>query len=389
MQPFVFKTVAGLMVGAGIVKQIAAETARLGRHAFLVTGRSTRRAENLRRDLVAGDIVCTLYQVTREPDLESVSTGARTARQAKCDVVIGIGGGSVMDTAKAIAALITNQRPLLDYLEVIGKARPLDREPVPCIAVPTTAGTGSEVTRNAVIRSPQHRVKVSLRSPGMLPDLALVDPELTLSLPPELTAATGFDALTQLIEAFVSIRANPLTDGFCREGLARCARALKTVYHQGDNLAARTDMAIASLFSGLALANAGLGAVHGIAGPLGGLRTAPHGAVCARLLPVVTAANIAELEKTAPKSPFLARYQETARLLTGNREAGPRDGTAWLRATMRELNIPLLTHWGLTSAEKTDLAESALRASSMRGNPVRLDRQALEDIISKALHGDD
>jgi len=389
MQPFEFKTAARLVFGAGTAEHIAKETAQLGRHALLVTGGAASRTAKLRQDLTARDIACTVYQVSREPDLELVSVGAQVARDKTCDVVIGIGGGSVMDAAKAIAALMTNQRPLLDYLEVIGKARPLEREPVPCIAVPTTAGTGSEVTRNAVIRSPQHRVKVSLRSPGMLPDLALVDPELTLSLPPELTAATGFDALTQLIEAFVSIRANPITDGFCREGLARCARALKTAYHQGDNLAARTDMAIASLFSGLALANAGLGAVHGIAGPLGGMRTAPHGAVCARLLPVVTAANVAELERTAPESPFLARYRETARLLTGNREAGPRDAIAWLRATMRELNIPLLTRWGLTPAERTDLAASALRASSMRGNPVGLDRQALEDIISKALHGDD
>ena len=389
MQPFAFSTVAGLIFGAGAVKRIAAEAARLGRHAFLVTGRSTSRAEGLRRDLAAGDIACTLYRVTREPDLESVSAGARAARKAACDVVIGIGGGSVMDAAKAIAALVTNQRPLLDYLEVIGKARPLDREPVPCITVPTTAGTGSEVTKNAVIRSPEHRIKVSLRSPDMLPDLALVDPELTLSLPPELTAATGCDALTQLIEAFVSIRANPLTDGFCREGLARCARSLKTAYHQGDNLTARTDMAIASLFSGLALANAGLGAVHGIAGPLGGMRAAPHGAVCARLLPIVTAVNIAALENTSPERSLLERYRETARLLTGNREARARDGIAWLNTTIRELNIPPLIRWGLTPAEITELAESALRASSMRGNPVPLERQTLETIISTAMQEDD
>jgi len=389
MPAFTFSTVAALIFGAGTVKRIAAEAARLGRQAFLVTGRATSRAESLCRDLVAADMACTLYQVTREPDVEMVSAGARAARKAACDVVIGIGGGSVMDAAKAIAALVTNQRPLLDYLEVIGKARPLERKPLPCIAVPTTAGTGSEVTRNAVIRSPEHRVKVSLRSPDTLPDLALVDPELTLSLPPELTAATGFDALTQLIEAFVSNRANPLTDGLCREGLARCARSLKTAFHQGDNLTARTDMAIASLFSGLALANAGLGAVHGIAGPLGGLGTAPHGAVCARLLPAVVAANVAELEKTAPESSALARYRETARLLTGSPAAGPRDGIAWLQTTVREMQIPLLTHWGLRAKAKTGVAESALRASSMRGNPVRLDRQTIEVIISQAMQEND
>jgi len=290
MQPFEFKTAARLVFGAGTAERIAMETAQLGRHALLVTGGAASRTAKVRQDLTARDIACTVYQVPREPDLELVSVGAQVARDKTCDVVIGIGGGSVMDAAKAIAALMTNQRPLLDYLEVIGKARPLDREPIPCIAVPTTAGTGSEVTRNAVIRSPQHRVKVSLRSPGMLPDLAVVDPELTLSLPPELTAATGFDALTQLIEAFVSIRANPITDGFCREGLARCARALKTAYHQGDNLAARTDMAIASLFSGL-------GAVHGIAGPLRMARSAP---VCCRWSPPPTSLNWKGLHRKAP-----------------------------------------------------------------------------------------
>ncbi len=385
MQPFAFSTAARLIFGVGTARQIAVEAARLGRHALLVTGSAPGRLEKLRQDLAARDVACTVFPVAHEPDLEAVSAGARLARAEICDVVIGVGGGSVMDAAKAIAALITNQRPILDYLEVIGQARPLSREPAPCIAVPTTAGTGSEVTRNAVIRSPEHRVKVSMRSPGMLPELALVDPELTLSLPPDLTAATGFDALTQLIEAFVSNKANPLTDGLCREGLARCARALKTVYHQGNNLAARTDMAIASLFSGLALANAGLGAVHGIAGPLGGMLAAPHGAVCARLLPAVTAANIAALEKTSSESTGLERYRETARLLTGDRQAGPRDSIVWLNAAVRELHIPALIRWGLKFTEKTELVENALRASSMRGNPVLLERGTLEAIISQAM----
>ena len=385
MQTFAFSTAGRIIFGAGTANRVAGEAAGLGRHALLVTGSSPDRAIRLRKKFSAGGVACTLYQIPHEPDVASVDAGARQARELKCDVVIGFGGGSVMDGAKAIAALITNQSPILDYLEVVGNAMPLDRLPVPCIAVPTTAGTGSEVTRNAVIRSPQHRIKVSMRSPGMLPDLAVVDPELTLSLPPEITAATGFDALTQLLEAFVSTKANPLTDGLCREGLARCARSLKTAYHKGGDLTARTDMAIASLFSGLALANAGLGAVHGIAGPLGGMIGAPHGAVCACLLPVVFAANFEIMNQASQDSHKLERFQEVARLLTGHGQATAQDGITWLQATARELRIPPLARWGLSAADIPELAGHALRASSMRGNPVPLGQPDIEQAIRLAM----
>ena len=385
MQTFAFSTAGRIIFGAGTANRVAGEAAGLGRHALLVTGSSPDRVIRLRKKLSAGGVACTLYQIPHEPDVASVDAGARQARDLKCDVVIGFGGGSVMDGAKAIAALITNQSPILDYLEVVGNAMPLDRLPVPCIAVPTTAGTGSEVTRNAVIRSPQHRIKVSMRSPGMLPDLAVVDPELTLSLPPEITAATGFDALTQLLEAFVSTKANPLTDGLCREGIARCARSLKTVYHHGGDLTARTDMAIASLFSGLALANAGLGAVHGIAGPLGGMIGAPHGAVCACLLPVVFAANFEIMNRASQDNRHLERFQEVARMLTGHGQATAQDGITWLQATARELRIPPLARWGLSATDIPELAGHALRASSMRGNPVPLGQQDIENVIRLAM----
>lgn len=384
MQPFTFSTAGRIIFGAGTVSQVGDEAARMGHRALLVTGK-TARTGNLESRLSENGMFSSTFHISREPDVQMVAAGAQLARDERCDMVIGFGGGSVMDSAKAIAALITNQRPILDYLEVIGNAVPLENAPTPCIVIPTTAGTGSEVTRNAVIRSPQHRIKVSMRSQGMLPDLAVIDPELMLTLPPDISAATGFDALTQLLEAFVSAKANPLTDGLCREGLTRCARSLQTVYHQGDNLDARTDMAVASLFSGLALANGGLGAVHGIAGPLGGMIDAPHGAVCARLLPVVTHANITALHQKSSKSPTMGRFREIARVLTGRPEADTRDGIRWLKAAARELDIPPLARWGLKEEDVTELVGHAQRASSMRSNPVKLDRPTLETVVRQAM----
>ena len=382
---FTFASAGQIIFGPGTVRQVAGHAAALGRKVLVVTGGNPERAARLLRDLNEANIHSTRFQAAAEPDVETVETGARLAREAGCDLIIGMGGGSVMDTAKAIAALATNRLPIYDYLEVVGKALPFQHPPAPCIAVPTTAGTGSEVTRNAVIRSRRHRIKVSLRSPGMLPAFAVVDPELTLDLPPAVTAATGFDALCQLLEAYVSNRANPLTDSLCREGLIRCARSLRTVFSDGHNLEARTDMALASLFSGLALANAGLGAVHGVAGPFGGLRSAPHGAVCARLLPVITAANITQLQHDPAAVATMERYTEIARILTGDPAATAQNGVQWLQAAVGSLKIPPLGRWGLSSEEVPALADQAMKSSSMRGNPVVLNRQALEDAIRQAL----
>ena len=384
MIKFSFTSAGRILFGVGTSSQVVAEAGQLGRHALLVTGSRPERAGALDEGLKQAGMDVTGFTIDCEPNIELVVKGSELARSKGCDLVIGFGGGSVVDGAKAIAALITNQRPIFDYLEVIGRAMPLEHDPAPCIAVPTTSGTGSEVTRNSVIRSPKHRVKVSLRHPKMLPDLAVVDPALARTLPPDVTAATGFDALAQLLEAFVSIKSNPLTDGLCREGLARCARALRTVYHNGEDMDARTDMSIAGLFSGLALANAGLGAVHGIAGPLGGMVDAPHGAVCACLLPVVAAANIAALE---PENPYLERYREAAGLLTGKSGATPREGIEWLRSAAMELQIPPLSRWGLTEADIPELAGHARRASSMKGNPVALEKDTLMAVIRRALKG--
>jgi alcohol dehydrogenase class IV len=235
-----------------------------------------------------------------------------------------------------------------------------------------------------VIGSPEHRVKVSLRSPLMLPRLAVIDPMLTCTVPPHITAATGLDALTQVLEPFVSHAHNPLTDGLCREGLWRAARSLPRAYRDGSDMAAREDMALTSLFGGLALANAKLGAVHGLAGPLGGMFPAPHGAVCATLLPHVMAVNIEALQQRQMGFPALQRYDEVAQCLTGDRAARALDGVKWVSQLCADLHIAGLRMYGVTEADFPDLIDNAARASSMHGNPIRLEPEELTEILRRA-----
>ena len=326
-----------------------------------------------------------LFSVPGEPELDTVRAGTALARRESCDVVIGMGGGSVLDAGKAIAAMITNEGELLDYLEIIGNGKRLSRRPAWFIAIPTTAGTGSEVTRNAVLTSPEHRLKVSLRSLYLLPGVALVDPELTYDLPPGLTASTGLDALTQLIEPFVCARANPMPDALCVEGIRRAARSLRRAYANGHDGGARQDMAVASLFGGMALANAGLGAVHGLAGPLGGMFSAPHGALCAALLPHVMEINSRALRDRQPSSETLRRYDEVARLLTGDATAAAGEGVAWVRQLVGDLKIPRLGVYGITREHSAEVVEKASQASSMKANPIALTPEELAQILEQAI----
>lgn len=382
---FELATAGRIVFGAGRLPELGPVAARHGRRALLVTGASqsaAARAEPAARILAAAGVAVVRHGLAGEPTIVDAVAGAEVAREAGCELVIGFGGGSAIDAGKAVAALLTNPGDPLDYLEVIGRGQPLANPPAPYLAVPTTAGTGAEVTRNAVLRSPEHRVKVSLRSPLMLPDLALVDPELTLGLPPDVTASTGLDALTQLLEPFVSCRANPFTDAICREGLPRAVRSLRRACNDGD-LPAREDLALASLFGGLALANAGLGAVHGFAAPLGGRYDAPHGAVCAALLAPVMAANLAALRARGPAE-VVARYDEAARLLTGRANATADEGVAWVTELVRDLNIPPLSSYGVTPAEHDLLVDQAAAASSMKGNPVPLTPDELRGVLAAA-----
>jgi alcohol dehydrogenase class IV len=382
---FEFATATRVLFGPGALRGAGVAAREFGRHAFVVTGREPRRAERLLDLLAAEDVAATIFTLTGEPTTDAVIAATAQARTAGCDLVIGFGGGSPLDAAKAVSALLTNPGGLLDYLEVVGRAQPLAHPAAPCVAIPTTAGTGAEVTRNAVLASPAHQVKVSLRSPHLLPRLALIDPELTRDLPPALTASTGLDALTQLIEPYVSSRANPLADGLCAEGIRRAAHSLRLAFHDGHCAAAREDMALASLFGGLALANAGLGAVHGFAAPIGGMFPAPHGAVCAALLPQVMAANLRAAMATLPDSGTLRRYTEVARLLTGDSSATAEDGVRWVRSLMFEMQIPGLRVYGVTTEHIPILVERAAQASSMKANPLPLTSGELAEILARSL----
>ena len=382
---FEFATANRIIFGNGSIKEVSLQASQMGRRAMVITGSSMERSRKLIEQLHTRGIHTVTFQVKREPTTDVVNQGATLARIEQCDLVIALGGGSVIDAGKAIAALATNPGDLFDYLEVIGHAQSITIPPAPYIAIPTTAGTGTEVTKNAVLISTEHKLKVSMRSPMMLPKLVVVDPELTFSMPPAVTASTGLDALTQLMEAYVSSRANPLTDGICREGLLRAARSLKAACENGNNSAAREDMALASLFSGLALANAGLGAVHGFAAPLGGGFSAPHGVICARLLPFVMKTNVNALSERAPDSKARSRYDEIARIITGNPDAQAQDGVSWVRELCKTLDVPSLSSIGLTQNDIPTVVEKAQRANSMKGNPVELTENELSDILKMAL----
>jgi alcohol dehydrogenase class IV len=378
MPPFEFATAARILFGEGTSRQVPAAAAALGHRALLVTGASPDRAAPLQKALEAAHVTTIVFPIPGEPTLHLIRSAPRDF-----DFVIAFGGGSALDAAKALAALLNNPGDPLDYLEVIGLGRPLAMPAAPCIAIPTTAGTGSEVTRNAVLGSPEHRVKASLRSPSMLPRLAVVDPELTYELPRAITASTGLDALTQLIEPYVSVRANPMTDQFCVEGMRRASGALPRVWDHGGDRQARGDMAWASLLGGMALANAALGAVHGFAAPVGGMFPAPHGAVCASLLPHAMDVNVGALRARSPEK--LERYNEVARLLTGKPHANALDGVAWVAALCRKLEIPPLRTYGVMQSDLPVLVEKAAQANSMKGNPIVLTEEELREIISRAL----
>ena len=375
---FEFATANRIIFGPGKIRELP-ELARVnGTSAMVVVGKRSDRTEAIRQSLNARGIAVTLFAAPSEPTINLVTEGAAQARLHKCDSVIGIGGGSVMDAAKAVAALATNRRPTSDYLEVIGAGQALQERPLPVIAIPTTAGSGAEVTRNAVLTAEEQKIKVSLRHAWMLPSVALIDPELTHSMPPAITATTGMDALSQLIEPFVSSRANPFTDALCREGLGLVAHSLGRAFVSGNDAAAREEMALASLFGGLALANSGLGAIHGFAPPFGAIYNAPHGAVCAALLAPVMRMNIRRAVKTD-------RFEEVARRLTGNHRASATDGANWVEQLTKDLAIPGLAIYGLREADFDGLIVKAKNASSMRANPVSLTDAELAEILREAL----
>ena len=366
---FEFATATRILFGEGVSRDLPA----MGARALVVTGASGRHAR-----------VGVRFAIDGEPTVDQVRRGAELARAESCDHVIAIGGGSAIDGGKAIAALLANPGDPLDYLEVIGRGQPLPNPSVPFIAFPTTAGTGSEVTRNAVLASSEHRVKASLRSAGMLPRLAVVDPELTYDLPPAITASTGLDALAQVIEPFVSVKANPMTDLICQEGIRRIAIALPRAWENGADRDARSNMAWGSLLGGMALANAGLGAVHGFAAPIGGMFPAPHGAVCAAVLPHAVEINVEALRARAPHGDALKRYDTVARFLTGQPHATADDAVWWLTELVAKFEIPPLRAYGVEEGHIPELVAKAAKASSMKGNPIELTADELTEMVTRA-----
>jgi alcohol dehydrogenase class IV len=385
---FEFATAGRIIAGAGRADGLPDVLAGLGTRVLVCTGANPGRHDGL---LAGLGLPAAVFPVAGEPTVGLARAGLAAARQHGADVVVAIGGGSVIDTGKAVAVLLGNGGDPLDYLEVIGAGNKITRPAAPCVAVPTTAGTGAEVTANAVLASPEHRVKASLRSPLMIPRVALVDPGLTVSCPPAVTAASGMDALTQCLEPFVSSRANPVTDGLASEGLRRAAAGLRAAYADGSDLAARADMSVCSLLGGMSLANAKLGAVHGLAGVVGGTGRVPHGVACAALLAPVIEANLRAL-RSGPGGDagtgggrVLARYARAARILTGQPDASVEDGLAWIRETVARLDIPGLAACGVRPGDAAGIAAGAARSSSMQGNPVPLRDEELRAIVLAAL----
>ena len=381
---FEFATANRIIFGEGVLAQVGLIASSFGERALIVAGGGSVPLDALWGKLNSARIKSAVFQVQSEPDIPTVEAGIDLARKSGCEMVIGFGGGSVLDTAKAIAAMLTNPGNLMEYLEVVGAGKEISKPASPMMALPTTAGTGTEVTRNAVIASPEHRVKVSMRGIKMIPTVALVDPELTYSMPPSVTASTGMDALTQVLEGYVSNRANPMTDVVCREGIVRGAKSLLKAFQYGQDKQARQDMCITSLFGGLALANGGLGAVHGFAGPIGGMYQAPHGVICASLLPYVMKYNVVALEKQEAQLDIQARYLDIARWVTADPRAGIDDGVAWFAELANALNIPRLRTLGIRREDFDLIAEKSEVSSSMQKNPVKLDASFLKAILEEA-----
>ncbi len=380
---FEFGTASRIIFGQGVVKEVPQLLIEKGRRVLFITGKNQERSAPLLESLKRMKLETSVFSVSSEPTVELVSTGVKFAREYACDVVVGMGGGSVIDTAKAIAAIIPNGGDPLDYLEVIGAGKVLQKTPQPFVAIPTTAGTGAEVTKNAVLLSPRQGMKVSLRSPLMFPDVAVIDPELTYSMSPKVTAASGMDAFSHLLEAYVSLNSNYITDMVCRDGMKRVAKSLHQAFENGKNAEAREDMAIASLLGGVALANAKLGVVHGFAGPIGGSFSAPHGAVCACLLPFVMEMNI-QLLRIKNQGLYLKRYEEVAQILTGKQKAKAEEGVAWVSNLCNKLKIPNLSDFGITTSDFPELIEKTKNASSTKGNPVELTDEEMLEILKNA-----
>lgn len=377
--PFAFATAGEIRFGRGTALAALPDLAGLGPRFLLVTGRVSARADWLRTALEAAGGEIAVFAVPCEPDVALIEAGIRSARDCAATAVVAVGGGAAIDAGKAIAALAPAPRPMLDHLEVVGRGLPLDAPPLPFVALPTTAGTGAEVTRNAVIAVPEARRKVSLRDKAMLPRLAIVDPSLSDHCPRGVTLASGLDAITQVIEPFLCSRANPLTDSLCSKAIPKGLAALCDLM-EAETPEARDAMAWVSLCGGLALANAGLGVIHGLAGPLGGLSGAAHGAICGALLPHGLAANDAKVTD----ADMQARFAQVRQWIADMLECDPSRAFDCLTEWSGACGLAGLDALGIDGAARLAAAEAASSSSSMKANPVELSVGDLGALMEKA-----
>ena len=392
---FQFRCAGQLLFGRGEHRRAAGLAAGLGRRVFLVTG-----AASLANSGVLSSLTASLTEraehiehvtVSAEPTVDQADSLAQQCQAAGCQVVLAIGGGSVLDVGKAVAALATNAGAGIDYLEDVGRGPPraLQEVPLPVVAVPTTAGSGSEVTRNSVLKVPELQVKRSLRSDLMIPKVAIVDPDLLTTAPQRVAASAGMDALTHLIEGYLSTGAQPLTDALALRGirllwqslhrLADCFRGRLASLHPDTY----DQLALTSLWGGIVLANAGLGAVHGLVAPLGGLCNVAHGDGCACLLPATFRVNAQALLSRQPHSPARARLGEIVQLLTDGSDDV--DAAVERLASLRkELGILGLADHGARQRQFEQVVRQA-RGGSMRSNPIVLTDEELHVILESSL----
>jgi alcohol dehydrogenase class IV len=382
---FEFATSTQIIFGRGSIQKISSLLPELGSSCLVITGKHSGERNPVIEILDHSNVNYRIFTVSGEPTDTVIHQGVAQAVQQKADFILAIGGGSVLDAGKAIGMLVANGGEVLDYIEVVGRGKKISKPSLLVIAVPTTAGTGSEVTKNAVITVTSVKTKASLRSALMLPRLAVVDPELLISLPPQFTATTGMDALTQVIEPYLSSKANLLTDSLCLPAIRMGFESLSECYHNPEDIVAREKMAYVSLMGGIALANAGLGAVHGFAAAIGGMFPIAHGAICACFLPAVFEGNYRALSEREPGNPAQNRYQVLAEVIPGNKSGTVEGLFACLYKLQQDIHIPKLTELGFDPARIPEVVEKASNASSMKANPIKLNKKELGDIMMACL----
>jgi alcohol dehydrogenase len=378
--------------GPGSINKLSALAAPYGNSLLLVTGaRSLRQSAAwpaIEQSLHNAGFDWQTLSISGEPSPQMVDEAVAAHRAGNIDLVVGIGGGSVLDAAKAIAGLLRVDGSVLDYLEGVGPEKKYQGPAVPFIAVPTTAGTGSEATRNAVLSiAGKDGFKKSFRDEQLVPEYALLDPDLLTSCPPRLVAADGLDALTQLLESYVSSRANPMTDALAWSGLEAARDSLLPWYEgRGDQSAARCAMAYAALISGITLAQTGLGSVHGLASPLGAFFPIPHGVVCGTLVAAASRINIDAMLSREPQNPALDKYAKVAELLCrqhfATREQAWEELLRLLDDWTQRLQLPTLDEYGITPADFPPIVAHS-RGSSMKTNPIVLSDEEIVLVLEQ------